>query len=198
VTFEPLTHGECSDTDWSIDRLVNDGAYADGNLVVMSTKANKAKAALDRLSALLPGPHAAATGRCLVGPQCTPLAPRVMALPHQVIQNELVYRLTGAALCERILQPFRKLGGKEANKLFRKIEKKIEKRAPRLPRSQWRKACPFNVWLDPHLFEAFCEWRSLVPPGAADALLRGMRNFAGMSAPEATRSWAIDRRGYAT
>lgn len=40
-----LTHGTQLDTDWSVDRLNNDGAYAPGNLVVMSTRANKAKGA---------------------------------------------------------------------------------------------------------------------------------------------------------
>lgn len=42
-----LTHGERADTDWSVDRLNNDGAYAPGNIVVMSTRANAAKGGLD-------------------------------------------------------------------------------------------------------------------------------------------------------
>lgn len=41
-----LTHATQSDTDWSIDRLNNDGAYACGNLAVISTAANQAKGAL--------------------------------------------------------------------------------------------------------------------------------------------------------
>jgi len=41
-----LSYGERSDTDWSVDRVNNDGAYAPSNLVVMSTRANVAKAAL--------------------------------------------------------------------------------------------------------------------------------------------------------
>ncbi|MEX3981813.1 hypothetical protein AB4Y45_22845 [Paraburkholderia sp. EG287A] len=43
VTLVELTHGTGEDTDWSVDRVNNDGAYAEGNLVVMSTRANKAK-----------------------------------------------------------------------------------------------------------------------------------------------------------
>jgi hypothetical protein len=39
----PLTHGLGLDSDASIDRLNNDGAYAPGNLAVMSTIANLAK-----------------------------------------------------------------------------------------------------------------------------------------------------------
>jgi hypothetical protein len=38
-----LTHGTSSDTDWSIDRLDNNGGYVRGNLVVMSSRANMAK-----------------------------------------------------------------------------------------------------------------------------------------------------------
>lgn len=43
VTRELLTHGTQADTDWSIDRLNNDGAYAASNLAVMSVRANRAK-----------------------------------------------------------------------------------------------------------------------------------------------------------
>ncbi len=43
VTLVELTHGTGKDTDWSVDRVNNDGAYADGNLIVMSVRANKHK-----------------------------------------------------------------------------------------------------------------------------------------------------------
>ena len=43
ITGVKLTHGEEKDTDWSIDRLCNDLDYIPTNLLVMSTKANKAK-----------------------------------------------------------------------------------------------------------------------------------------------------------
>jgi hypothetical protein len=43
VTLVELTHGTGEDTDWSVDRVNNDGAYADGNLIVMSVRANEAK-----------------------------------------------------------------------------------------------------------------------------------------------------------
>lgn len=47
ITRERLTHSTGTDTDWSVDRLNNDGGYVPGNLVVMSVRANKAK---DQLS----------------------------------------------------------------------------------------------------------------------------------------------------
>ena len=46
ITRERLTYSTGEGSDWSVDRLVNDGGYARGNLVVMSTRANKAKDSL--------------------------------------------------------------------------------------------------------------------------------------------------------
>ena len=45
VTLATLTHGEQKSSDWSVDRLNNDGAYAKGNLAIMCTHANGAKGA---------------------------------------------------------------------------------------------------------------------------------------------------------
>lgn len=49
VTEAVLTHGTLTDTDWSVDRVVNDGAYCCSNLVIMSTRANAAKSSLSFL-----------------------------------------------------------------------------------------------------------------------------------------------------
>jgi hypothetical protein len=43
VTLLNLTHSERLESDWSVDRLNNNGAYAIENLAVISTKANTAK-----------------------------------------------------------------------------------------------------------------------------------------------------------
>lgn len=47
VSGVTLTHGTGADTDWSIDRLCNDGAYARGNLAVISTRVNNLKGTRD-------------------------------------------------------------------------------------------------------------------------------------------------------
>lgn len=44
ITGVKLTHGTGEKSDWSIDRINNDAAYAAGNLVVVSAHANMAKA----------------------------------------------------------------------------------------------------------------------------------------------------------
>jgi hypothetical protein len=43
ITGVQLTHATGKDTDWSIDRIANDFDYIPSNLIVMSTRANKAK-----------------------------------------------------------------------------------------------------------------------------------------------------------
>jgi hypothetical protein len=45
VTLESMSHSARAETDWSVDRINNDGAYAAGNLMVISTRANRAKGA---------------------------------------------------------------------------------------------------------------------------------------------------------
>lgn len=45
ITRDALTHGTGELSDASVDRVFNDAAYAAGNLAVMSTRANRAKAA---------------------------------------------------------------------------------------------------------------------------------------------------------
>ena len=44
ITRELLTHGSGIGSDASVDRVCDDGAYAAGNLAVMSQRANQAKA----------------------------------------------------------------------------------------------------------------------------------------------------------
>lgn len=41
-----LTHGECADTDWSVDRVLNRYGYRPGNLLIVSSRVNRAKGAL--------------------------------------------------------------------------------------------------------------------------------------------------------
>jgi len=43
ITGVQLTHATGKDTDWSIDRIANDFDYIPSNLIIMSTRANKAK-----------------------------------------------------------------------------------------------------------------------------------------------------------
>ena len=46
ITRMELTKGKLADSDWSVDRIINNAGYARGNLAVMSSKANLAKGTL--------------------------------------------------------------------------------------------------------------------------------------------------------
>jgi hypothetical protein len=46
ITRQRLTYGTQTDSDWSLDRINNNGGYAPGNLVVMSARANMAKSTM--------------------------------------------------------------------------------------------------------------------------------------------------------
>ncbi|MBC8739751.1 hypothetical protein F6X40_23850 [Paraburkholderia sp. UCT31] len=46
ISLVELTRSTGLPTDWSVDRVLNDGAYAPGNLAVISTRINKVKGAL--------------------------------------------------------------------------------------------------------------------------------------------------------
>lgn len=43
ITLIKLTHSQETDSNWSVDRILNDSGYVTGNLMVMSTKANYCK-----------------------------------------------------------------------------------------------------------------------------------------------------------
>lgn len=43
IIMEKLTIGKLKDTDWSIDRVINDYGYLPSNIIVMSRRANEAK-----------------------------------------------------------------------------------------------------------------------------------------------------------
>ena len=57
VSEAALTAGTLLDTDWSIDRIISDGAYTPENLMVVSTRVNAAKGAksLDQIRAIKDG-----------------------------------------------------------------------------------------------------------------------------------------------
>jgi hypothetical protein len=45
-----FTYGVGAETDWSVDRIDNDGGYSPRNVLLVSTRANKAKGSLNILS----------------------------------------------------------------------------------------------------------------------------------------------------
>lgn len=46
ITLTPLTHGQLSEQDWSVERLCNNAGYAWGNLIIESKLANDARGSM--------------------------------------------------------------------------------------------------------------------------------------------------------
>ena len=202
VTRELLTHGTNSPTDWSVDRLNNDGAYAPGNLAVVSTRANKAKGARSfrevvglwkrnddtrlsadewlRLATLMLGPsHAERSSLAPVLPLVAPIAPWTIATPTQVVQYLFTTAALTAATRNAMVRDFRPINvGDHARNRFERFSDVM--------RDKLKRASPrWDVWLDPTVMSAFVGWRKCL-----DA---NRWAHAGAMAMQLSRSRSVDR-----
>lgn len=59
ITRVPMTVKTCSGSDWSVDRIINDGGYSPANLMIMSTHANRVKSdkSLDDIGRIMMEPE---------------------------------------------------------------------------------------------------------------------------------------------
>ena len=173
VTLVSLTHGEVAPTDWSIDRLNNNGAYGVGNIAVMSTRANSAKgerslAEVQQLSAGSETVHGltprewermAATmyGACVVGGepgtdfirQVAPVPPKTFGFPMQAFQDLLV-RVTQKLPEEPrfLAHVLESLPNNQLRGYAKRMVRMIEERAAGLQSI-------YDVWLDSALFDLY-------------------------------------------
>lgn len=220
VTREPLTHGRQADTDWSVDRLNNDGGYAPGNLAVMSVRANRAKGSLSfeevlaiaesttlptgeltraewlRLAVLMEGP-AFATRQHLA-----PLLPLVAPLPCRSVRLAI----------QQIQRLFTVYAGRHVGKnaLVKALSQASLQQAHRMRlrvlgdavheglKHVGAEAQCWDVWLQPRVMDALRRWReSLDAPAWTRAaqisgqLSGGVRVTAASLVP-----WQTGSRGY--
>jgi hypothetical protein len=219
VTREALTHGTQADSDWSIDRLNNDGAYAASNLAVMSVKANRAKGALSfeqvlanseleqptagltpiqwlRLAVLMEGP-AFATRPYLAPllPLCAPLPCRSARLAVQQIQRLLTVQSHRPAGKNRLVRGLQQADGSEGSRLrLRTLADAVHEGLKRLPSDQ---EC-WDIWLQPGPMHALRQWRdglddhAWARTAAISGLLAGGRRVS----PASLQAWHLPTRGY--
>ncbi|WP_144006613.1 hypothetical protein [Pelomonas sp. KK5] len=221
VTRERLTHGSGRDTDWSIDRLNNDGAYAAGNLAVMSTRANRAKGALSfdevllrsrqadagdgqltpaqwqRLAALMLGP-AFATRHAMapVLPLCAPLPVHSVRLACQQIQRLFTLAAARPAGKNALVRDFRPACPDEAStRRLRRLADAVHEELKRLDPAE---DC-WDVWLRPAPMQAFLDWKAcLGERGWAQAAFVSARLAGGLRVDERSLAawWSLPARGY--
>lgn len=213
VLRDPLTKGSLTCTDWSIDRLNNDGAYAVGNLAVMSVKANRAKSdkAFDAILAcalgnvevdgLTPREWLRMAVLCLA--PCkepgrgVPLLPMVTLPPpfvpaHLSQRTQLILALQSHGGKGTVIGRLRDIAstGTEQKRFHRLIQRLRKRNSP---------AFPTEAWEDPRTFSLFEEWYlSLSEAGTAKlaATISGQSEFKEM--PDGfRRAWLLDSGGYA-
>lgn len=211
-----LTHGEQADTDWSVDRLNNDGAYARNNLAVMSTRANRAKgtrtfeevhglagrdAPTDglqpvewlRLAALMLGPCFAARPRqapCL--PLAAPIAPYSVRLAMQQVQHVFTTFAATQAGKNQLIRHFRQASPDEhAGMRLRALAEAVHVGLKGLAHAN-------DVWLRDGVMPALLRWRETLDDGAWARAAEISRVLAGSRCVPAARlqGWRLDTRGY--
>ena len=172
-----LTHGTHSPSDWSIDRLNNDGACASHNLAVISTQANLAKANRSfeeifslseltydtdglsplhwlRLAVLMLGPCFATC------PQAVPVIPLVAPIPKLTVRlgtQQIQYactvnagRLAGKS---QLLKKFVGCCGTDAARW------RLAQFLDALHQNLKTASLPWDAWLIPQVMQAFDAWR---------------------------------------
>lgn len=219
ITRMTLTHGALLESDWSVDRLNNDAAYAASNLAVMSVKANAAKGSLGfeqvhararggvasdglepaewlRLAALMLGPaFATAPHAAPMLPLCAPLPPRAVRLAMQQLQRLFIQhcpRLAGKSRLVRDLAPA--CSSDSSRWKLGRLGGLVHEGLKRIeaPGECW------DVWLMPSVMQALAQWRaSLDERGwARAAAISGRLSAARRETPERLLAWHMPTRGF--
>ena len=215
VTLERLTHATGGDSDWSVDRLNNDGGYAPGNLAVMSTRANRAKgtkgfadvstrAALEtvseglsaaewsRLASLMLGPcFAEEAERAPLHPLLA-LAPQTVRTASQQLQLALLAHRRGGVGCS--LGKLKSLSAEiGAAQVFHRLVKRV--------RRQCERGQPIAaVFCDGQTFQLFREWFGVLQ---THGMVARAESVTARTLERALRpcvyggAWGLDTLGYA-
>lgn len=216
VTRVHLTHGERAPTDWSVDRLNNDGAYAPNNLAVMSTAANAAKGARSygqvfalserdaasgglepvqwlRMAALMLGPcFAQCPQRAPALPLCAPIPRYSARLALQQIQHVFTASASTQSGKNALVKSFKPACIDERSRM--RLDFLAEAVHAGLKGLEHR----HDVWLLPGVMPALLAWRStLDEPGLALAGEISRRLAGARVVPKSRlRTWHLETRGH--
>lgn len=219
VLRTPLTHGTLQDSDWSVDRLNNDAAYAASNLAVMSVKANQAKGTLRfedvheraqqaqcvdglspmawlRLAVLMLGPaYAQRPDGAPLLPLCAPLPCRVVRLAPQQIQRLLTENCARHAGKNQMIRAFAPACANDSARmrldvLGHAVHDGLKHTSPHDER--------WDVWLQPSVMAAFEGWMASLDAMSLRraAEIAGRLSEARCETPERLRAWHLPTRGY--
>lgn len=204
VTWEPLTDSAGLPTDWTVDRVNNDAAYAPGNLVVMSLRANQAKGALTlpdvvrilqnnerppaltepewlRLVYLMVRPCSLGTDQEVI-PCLTFLPPGLRFAFSDVVQFMLCMHVQGGeGACIGLIKRYCRTQNEQ--KLYAKLLKRLRHALPRVKSK-------LELMGQPGVFEAFMAWYTGLPLSQRKALELAMTERFKL---EYTPAGAVDK-----
>lgn len=216
ITRVVLTHGELSDSDWSVDRINNDGAYATNNLAVMSVRANRAKGARGfeevlalargeasdglltsvewlRMAAVMLGPC------CITSPISAPILPLAAPIPshsvrpgYQQIQHVFTLGSRRPSGKNALVREFKAVSrGERSLTRLRSFAEAVHQGLKGLEH-------PHDVWLRAGVMDAFVAWRECLDE--QERLLAGQisgRLVGSITVPaQRIASWRLESRGF--
>jgi hypothetical protein len=217
VTLLKLTYGQMKDTDWSIDRVNNSGGYSIGNLMVLSTRANKAKGdksfedvfalykhgkEIDglsprewlRMSSLMFSSYHAENPD-LIKYLPLPLATRIPAYSVRSVYSMLQRLVLDASKSSSNRQHVRGMlksvhGDKNS---FDKFDAIVQIVISNKKRTDYE----YDVFVDDHLQNLLFGWLQSLPPGNYQLLKDSLnRHVGGESTPRSFfNSWSLETKG---
>jgi hypothetical protein len=226
ITRIHMTHGTGTDTDASVERVFNDSAYAVGNLMFMSARANKAKAnrTLAELAAIaLSGEDVEGLSNiawkrlACVANFMQPEISKMMLIPMTLCPPSRLVINNPATLLQDSLSMI--ACGQESQKLLGKFRAltsgKTGKRAlidtvdmlyglirqaisaQSTRRVEWAVE---DAWLQEKVFELFSAWYSTLTPQQINSMMHVNRQMRSRVIERAEDqelgNWSIDTRGY--
>jgi hypothetical protein len=209
-----LTHSTGEPSDWSVDRLNNQGGYAVGNLAVMSTQANAAKGNLSlaniealsnqpesslgltplewkRMVSLLTGPNSVIQEEELLYPLCIVPPPFVPLNLFQEFQLVLVRETVRnkSPLLSKLLDLCATRG---TTRQFKKlVQRVIEARKTTQP--------VMEIWLQEPVFESLLAFYHKLSESELCRMRTVIERALGSEqvSQEMRERWALDNKGFA-
>ncbi|MEZ2354502.1 hypothetical protein [Caballeronia sp. RCC_10] len=214
ITLIAMTHAALAESDWSVDTINNDGAYAPGTLMVMCVKANRAKGAKDfrevvELASV--SAHGAVLGlsqsewarlACVMAGAANmtgarPLLPLLTRLPEDsraplyfVFQQMLLFSARLARERNRVMKVLCRLHpSSERSALLRCA---VERLAMNIRDA----AYPYDALFDEGVQRAMRSWFTTVPAASVPGLLQLCSQYgAGRCEPAPPAAWALETSG---
>ncbi|SAK75703.1 hypothetical protein AWB76_04951 [Caballeronia temeraria] len=216
VTLDSMSHSARAETDWSVDRINNDGAYAAGNLMVISTRANRAKGAKTyaevaklaqatstptesgltcaewaRLACVMVGSEETVDPHATLAPLLTRIPEDSRAPLYFLFQQFLLFAVRRAANRNHMLKA---LNGLHPHRFQ---QERLRLAAERLALLQKTVAYPYDALNDKQIQGVLVNWFTSLPCQSTRGLLRLAEYFGG-SQCELTlpASWSLQTSGH--